>query len=157
MNGLKPPSPYQIIDTLEVAKRNFLFPSNKLDYLGTLIRNKGKIKTDFDLWVRCLAGDITALKSMQDYNKEDVLLLEEVYVFIRSFIHSHSNMAIYQEATEPSCPTCGSSDITECGHYTTTVNQYLAFRCNSCGAICRSRTSDIPVKMKSAILTPTAR
>ena len=78
MNGLKPPSPYQTIDTLEIAKKYFLFPSNKLDYLGILIHNKGKLKTDFDLWIRCLKGDAEALHYMVTYNKEDVQLLEEI-------------------------------------------------------------------------------
>ncbi len=90
MNNLQPPSPFQIIDTYEVAKRNFLFSSNKLDYLGTLIRNKGKIKTDFNLWRDCIAGDETALKSMLDYNKEDVLLLEEVFLFLRPELFSRA-------------------------------------------------------------------
>jgi len=157
MNGLKPPSPFQTIDTLEKTKRHFRFSSNRLDYLGMLIRNKGKIKTDLDLWKGCLEGDQESLDNMVAYNKEDVNLLEEVYVFIRPFIHSHFNTAIYQESTEPSCPTCGSVDITECGHYTTMVNRYLAFRCNSCGAICRSRVPDVPVDMKKAILRSTAR
>ena len=125
MNNLKPPSPFQVIDTYEVAKRNFLFPSNKLDYLGTLIRNKGKLKTDFELWKQCIEGDSQALKNMQEYNKEDVLLLEEVFLFIRPFIYSHPNMAIYQESAEPNCPTCGSSDIKECGHYS--CGRYQAY------------------------------
>lgn len=157
MNGLKPPSPFQTIDTLDVAKKNFLFSSNKLDYLGTLIHNKGKIKTDFELWTKCLDGDKQALQYMQDYNKQDVQLLEDVYVSLRPFIYSHPNTAIYQESTEPSCPSCGSTDITECGYYTTMVNQYLAFRCNSCGAICRSRTSEIPLEQRKVIMRPTAR
>ncbi len=157
LNRLAPTSPYQVIDTYEVARKNFLFPSNKLDYLGVLMRNKGKIKTDFDLWVRCLDGDREALSYMVDYNKEDVTLLEEAYLFVRPFIHNHPNMAIYQEAHEPSCPTCGSTNIQECGHYTTSVNRYLAFRCNDCGAICRSRATDVPIKCKSGIMRPTAR
>jgi len=157
MNGLNPPSPYQTIDTLDKSKKHFRFTSNRLDYLGMLIRNKGKIKTDLSLWRGCLNGDQTSLDNMVAYNKEDVALLEDVYVFIRPFIHSHPNMAIYQESKEPSCPTCGSVDITECGHYTTMVNRYLAFRCNSCGAICRSRMPDIDPDVKKAVMRSTAR
>jgi hypothetical protein len=157
MNGLKPPSPYQTIDTLEKSKKHFRFSSNRLDYLGMLIRNKGKIKTDIDLWKGCLEGNQESLDNMLKYNKEDVCLLEDVYMFIRPFIHSHPNMAIYQESKEPSCPTCGSVDITDCGHYTTMVNRYKAFRCNACGSICRERLPDTPLEMKKAILRSTAR
>lgn len=157
MNKLVPPSPFQVIDTYLVARKNFRFGSNKLDYIGQLIRNKGKIHTEYQLWLRCLAGDKKSLEDMLAYNKEDVMLLEEAYVFLRPYIKNHPNMAIYQEAHEPSCPTCGSTDINECGHYTTSVNQYLAFRCKNCGAICRSRKSDIPLKCKGGILRSIAR
>lgn len=157
MNGLTPPSPYQVIDTLQKARKHFRFASNRLDYLGQLIRNKGKIKTDIDLWRGCLNGDQESLTQMLTYNKEDITLLEETYVFLRPFINSHPNMSIYQESTNPSCPSCGSTDIKECGYYTTVANRYLAFRCNSCGAICRSRTNDLPDKVKDNLLRPTAR
>lgn len=157
LNKLAPPSPFRVIDTLKVAQQNFRFGSNKLDYIGQLILNDRKIKTEYQLWLRCLDGDEASLRYMLEYNKHDVLLLEEAYVFLRPYIKNHPNMAIYQEAIEPTCPTCGSVDIEECGHYSTSVNRYLAFRCKECGAICRSRKSDIPVKSKAAIMMPTAR
>jgi hypothetical protein len=157
LNKLVPPSPFQVIDTLKVAQKNFRFASNKLDYIGQLMLNDRKIHTEYQLWLRCLEGDAKSLEEMSIYNQKDVLLLEEAYVFLRPYIHCHPNMAIYQESHEPSCPNCGSTDIDECGYYTTSVNRYLAFRCKSCGAICRSRKTDVPLKCKSGILHPTAR
>lgn len=157
INKLAPPSPFRVIDTLKVAQQNFRFGSNKLDYIGQLLLNDKKIHTEYQLWLRCLAGDAKSLKEMLIYNQKDVLLLEEAYVFLRPYIKNHPNMAIYQESTVPSCPTCGSSNIQECGHYTTSVNRYLAFRCNDCGAICRSRATDIPVKCKPGIMMSTSR
>jgi len=157
MNKLAPPSPFRVIDTLKVAQQNFRFASNKLDYIGQLLLNDKKIHTEYQLWLRCLDGDATSLEEMLTYNKKDVLLLEEAYVFLRPYIKNHPNMGIYQESIEPTCPTCGSTDIDECGHYTTSVNRYLAFRCKSCGAICRSRALDTPLKCKAGIMMPTAR
>lgn len=157
INKLPPPSPYQVIDTLRVAQHHFRFASNKLDYIGQLLLNDKKIHTEYQLWLRCLDGDEPSLQEMLEYNKKDVLLLEEAYVFLRPYITNHPNLAIYQEALEPSCPTCGSVDIEECGHYTTSVNNYIAFRCKDCGAICRSRKTDIPLKCNSAILRAVAR
>jgi hypothetical protein len=157
LNKLAPPAPFRVIDTLKVAQQNFRFASNKLDYIGQLIRNKGKIHTEYQLWLRCLEGDAKSLNDMLVYNREDVLLLEEAYVFLRPYIKNHPNMAIYQESIEPTCPTCGSTNIDECGHYTTSVNRYLAFRCKDCGAICRSRSTDLPIKCKPGVLMPTAR
>ena len=157
LNKLAPPSPFQIIDTLKVAQKNFRFASNKLDYISQLMLNDRKLHTEYQLWLRCLEGDAKSLEEMLIYNRKDVLLLEEAYVFLRPYIKSHPNMAIYQESLEPSCPNCGSTNIDECGHYTTTVNRYIAFRCRDCGAICRSRKTDIPLKCKAGILAPTAR
>lgn len=157
INKLVPPSPSRVIDTLTVARQNFRFASNKLDYIGQLLLNDKKIHTEYQLWLRCLEGDKKSLQEMLTYNKKDVLLLEEAYVFLRPYIKSHPNMGIYQESLEPSCPTCGSANIDECGHYSTSVNRYLAFRCKDCGAICRSRKTDIPLKCKSGIMMPSAR
>lgn len=157
INKLAPPSPFRVIDTLKVAQQNFRFSSNKLDYIGELILNDRKLHTEYELWLRCLDGDPKSLEEMLIYNKKDVLLEEEAYVFLRPYIKSHPNMAIYQESIEPSCPTCGSANIEECGHYSTSVNRYLAFRCKDCGAICRSRKIDTPLKCQSSIMMPTAR
>jgi hypothetical protein len=157
LHGLPPTSPFQIIDTLEIARKNFRFASNRLDYIGQLIRNEGKIHTEYALWLRCLAGDAKSLNEMLVYNEEDVRLSEDAYVFLRPFMKSHPNMAIYAESTEPSCPTCGSSNIRDSGHYYTSVNRFLAFRCLDCGAICRSRSTDVTVKQKAGILSPAAR
>jgi hypothetical protein len=157
INKLAPPSPFRTIDTLKVAQQNFRFASNKLDYIGELLLHDRKLHTEYQLWLRCLEGDPKSLEDMLIYNRKDVLLLEEAYVFLRPYIKNHPNMAIYQEAVEPTCPTCGSVDIDECGHYATSVNRYLAFRCKDCGAICRSRKIDTPLKCKSGIMMPTAR
>lgn len=154
---LAPPSPFQTIDTLLIARKNFRLSSNKLDYIGQLMLNERKLHTEYSLWLRCLEGDPQALSDMLTYNKQDVLLLEDIYVLLRPWIKSHPNMGIFMEAHEPSCPNCGSTDIKECGYYTTSVNRFLAFRCNSCGAVCRSRKSDVPLKCKSGIMQSVAR
>ena len=154
---LAPPSPFQTIDTLLIARKNFRLSSNKLDYIGQLMLNERKLHTEYSLWLRCLEGDPQALSDMLTYNKQDVLLLEDIYVLLRPWVKNHPNMAIFMEAHEPSCPNCGSTDIKECGYYTTSVNRFLAFRCNSCGAVCRSRKSDVPLKCKSGIMQSVAR
>lgn len=154
---LAPPSPFQTIDTLLIARKNFQLSSNKLDYIGQLMLNERKLHTEYSLWLRCLEGDPQALSDMLTYNKQDVLLLEDIYVLLRPWVKNHPNMAIFMEAHEPSCPNCGSTDIKECGYYTTSVNRFLAFRCNSCGAVCRSRKSDVPLKCKSGILRSVSR
>ncbi len=156
MNGYLPPSPYQSIDTLKVAKRNFAFSSNRLDYLGQMMANKGKIETSFQLWTDCLKGDKKALKNMLKYNEEDVRLLEEVYVELRPWIKSHPNVGIYEVG--PVCPSCGSGDIRpNGGYYTTMVNQYESFRCDGCGALSRKLQSELTANDRKKLMRPLPR
>ena len=142
MNGFHPPSPYQSIDTLKVAKRSFSFSSNRLDYLGQIMTNKGKLETNFQLWKDCLQGDRDALERMLEYNEEDVRLLEEVYVELRPWIKSHPNVGIWEDGEV--CPTCGSDDIEPNGsYYTTMTNMYESHKCNSCGSHCRKMQGEL--------------
>jgi RNase P subunit RPR2 len=135
INKLAPPLPYVTIDTLTVAQKNFGFSSNRLDYLGKMIRDRGKIETNFDLWVRCKNGEQDALTEMVAYNKEDVVLLEEVYLELRPWIKSHVNLGLLMDAHKMCCPTCGSYNIELMDkYYTTPANQYQVVRCKDCGA-----------------------
>ena len=156
MNGYLPPSPYQSIDTLKVAKRNFAFSSNKLDYLGKIMTNKGKISTNFQLWTDCLAGDKQALHDMLEYNEEDVRLLEEVYVELRPWIKSHPNVGVYME--DEVCPACGSEDVhPNGGYYTTTANKYESYRCDDCGSLSRKLESELSIQGRRKLMRPMPR
>jgi len=56
LNGLEPPSPYEMIDTLLVARKEFGFTSNRLNFLGQILVRDEKIDTDFNLWRDCDNG-----------------------------------------------------------------------------------------------------
>ena len=144
---LPPPEPYQMIDTLHVAK-SFDFTSRKLDYLGGLLVGSKKIKTDFDLWRDCMGGDRTALKQMVTYCKQDVKLLEEVYLELRPWIKSHPNVGLYQESDGMYCSNCGSTELTKTTKpYRTDVNVYVTYRCK-CGALVRVRHTSKTAQLK---------
>ena len=141
-HNIKPPSPFQMIDTLRIARKNFMFSSNKLDYLCQMLGIGAKLDTGFDLWKGCLAGDKESLNKMYDYCGQDVAILEDLYLKLRPYIKSHPNISLYRENTENACSNCGSKDISYCSKpYYTPTGQYQTFRCNNCGAIIRSRYS----------------
>lgn len=133
--GMKPPSPYRVVDTLKVAKKIGLFTYNHLDYLGKVLGVGRKKDTDFQLWIDCVAGDQKALDTMLAYNAQDVLLLEEVYLKFRGWTTSHPNMNMYQ--SEQGCSHCGSMNIKLNGYYTTQTRKYKSFRCEDCGGFSR--------------------
>ena len=157
LNGLKPNSPYQIIDTKELAKREFDFTHNKLDYIAQIFGMKRKKPTDFQLWVDCMKGDKKALDYMLKYNEEDVLILEEVYLGLRGWMKSHPNLGLYTLDEESMCPTCGDKKLKWIGEYYTQLNRYDSYQCGSCGSINKSKQSNLTTNKKKYLLKSNAR
>jgi len=159
INGLNPPLPYQQIDTLKHIRRQFGFTSNKLDYVNKLLNLERKKETNFDLWERCMKGNANALSEMEDYNVQDVRILEETYLIIRAWIKPHPNMVLFiLDEKEHRCPNCGSNELTEQGKmYYTTANAYELMRCDNCGASSRKRLGDIKIKQKRHLLISSAK
>ena len=155
--GLPPPSPYQQIDTLKTLKKNFAFSSNKLDYVNHVLGLPEKIPTSFELWRKCIQGDEESLEQMENYNKNDVTILEETFLILRPWVKNGINLGVYMESKESCCPSCGSFNLEEKGYYHTSMNRYISFHCNDCGAYSRSRISDITKEEKKVLLSPTAR
>lgn len=141
INGLTPPKPYIVVDTLELAKKSFGFSSNKLDALAGYFNIEHKLDTDFDLWRRCMEGNQEALDYMTSYNKKDVIILEEVFIRLRPWVRGLPNLANIME--ENICPLCGAEnyELLEGQYYYTSVGKYQLYRCKSCGGIFRRRLS----------------
>lgn len=79
-NGMVPPSPTKDLDLMTVTKANFLFPSNKLDYVAQKLGVGAKVKhSGFKLWLRCMDGDNKAWAEMKKYQLQDVNLLVDLY------------------------------------------------------------------------------
>jgi hypothetical protein len=157
-HGLEPPMSYQSIDTLAVAKRHFKFTSNRLDYLGDFLGVGRKIPTDWTLWEKCYFGDIEALEHMYEYNEQDVLLLEDVYIKLRPYIKSHPNLGVFSDEIVSQCPNCGSTKLNWGGTpYTTGVGRYTSFRCLDCGAVGHSRISELDKYKRKELVTSCAR
>lgn len=153
-NGITPPMPYQVIDTLIHARRRFNITSNKLNYIGKFLGLGEKLDTGgFELWRRCMEGDATALTEMETYNIQDVRLLEDVYLALLPYIKPHPNVSLFIAEDVHACPSCGSQDLKWEGMYSTYANRYQAFRCGGCGSIGRSRTAE-PKGKNITIATP---
>ena len=153
------PSPYQVIDTLKHVKKRINLTSNKLDYIARYLGIEGKLVTPSGMWRKVMENDYSMLLEMDRYCQQDVVCLEEVYLKLRPYIQPHPNVGLHIVDNVHSCPSCGSHDLDwDSGKvYTTNVNQYHAFRCNSCGSLGRSRTPVLKAKDKSNLTVPNAR
>lgn len=144
--GLSPPAPYKTVDTVKVARYEFNFPSNSLEYLGTVLGLKNKKDghkkfPGFELWLGVLANNPEAWEEMKEYNIQDILVLEELYLKMRPYMRRHPNVGVYEDKNEPSCPKCNSTDIQYRGYAHTNVGRYRRFQCTNCGGWGRHRTS----------------
>jgi len=155
INGFPPPSMYKVIDTYQVAKGVFLFPSYRLDYIAKELGFKGKLAHEGQgMWRKCLNGDPEALKNMMLYNDQDVYTLEDVYLLFRPWIKNHPNIGLYMETETPVCSACGSDRLHEDGVYRTSVNTFKAFRCDDCGSPHnRQRTGAVPKEIRKKLLS----
>lgn len=137
INNYNPPAYFKTIDTLQVVRQNFALSSNKLDFVNKTLGIHQKTDTDYDLWVKCDAGDEVAIAKMLKYNKNDVQILEELYVRLRPWMGNHPSMRSYVDKDTNICE-CGSTDLEYLGKpYRTNINKYQAWRC-SCGKLGRS-------------------
>ncbi len=132
-NELLPPSPYKSVDTLKLARKHFRFPSNKLDDLGQYLGIGRKLPTKGkDTWLGCMEGDDKAWKIMKKYNAQDVVLLEKVYLRLRSWATTHPNLDSYKK--NGSCPVCQSDKIQRRGWNVTKTGRRERIHCQDCGA-----------------------
>lgn len=153
INGLPPTTPYKQIDTMEVAKKQFGFSSNKLDNLAILFGFDRKLETGFELWKECMEGKEESLAYMEEYNRYDVILLEKVYLKLRPYIKNHPNLGVYTMCEENQCGHCASKDLTFTGYTYTNTGKYSLYKCNECGAISRTRITSLSKNKRNNLLT----
>jgi len=140
-HGMSPPSPYKVIDTLDIAKRNFNFTSNKLDYIAQNLGVGAKMEHEgFKLWEKCMWGDEEAWKIMLDYNIQDIKILESVYLQLRMFDSRHPSVSIYNPDENEACTKCGSKNITYIKDTYTNTRVYKLYKCGDCNGWSRGRT-----------------
>lgn len=141
LHNIEPPSFYKQLDTLKVAKKEFNFSSNKLDYLAKFLGVEMKNGVDFKLWKRCREGNQKALTELEEYNIQDVKVLEEVYLKLRPYIKGHPNLDLYIDSEESVCPSCGTETLyPEEGKFSyTQAVRYQMYRCSECNSISRAK------------------
>lgn len=132
MHDMYPPKPYKQVDMLLQSRRNFRFQSNKLDYvcqqlgIGEKTEHKG-----FQLWVDCMANDPKAWGKMEEYNKNDVVLLEKLHDRMLPWIKNYPNRNTYSK--KDGCSHCGGVHVQSRGTAVIRECRYKQYQCMDCG------------------------
>lgn len=145
VHGLDPLGNVRSIDTLKKARQAFKFASNRLDELAQVLGLEVKNDTTFDLWRRCMAGDVPALKEMDAYCRQDVVVLQQVFEALKPHVKGLPRLVDAGQYGQRVCPSCGSSELVADGVHRTNASTFRRFRCEGCGRHCRSfRQADEP-------------
>jgi len=130
IHGLSPLPPIPSIDTLKVVRSQFLLNANNLGYLGQLLNLGKKQPNTPGLWLRVLQGDAKAIREMVSYNKQDVALLEKVFLKLQPYVPNHMSRHLFGDI---GCPRCGSLHITSQGKRYAISRTYQRYQCQDCG------------------------
>lgn len=142
--GLPPPSPYKVVDTLQIAKSKFNLPFNSLAYLAEFLGVQQKIDTGgLDLWIKCDQGDPEALRKMDEYCRGDIETLRDVYYRLIGWDNNGVDMSVYSDHGAV-CTNCGSDDVKSIeGKFAYTAKRkYSLYKCEECGANLRGNKTE---------------
>ena len=150
--GLTPPKPFKQIDLLRVARRQFKFASNKLDWVSQQLGVGAKVKHEgFDLWTKCEQGDEAAWKRMRLYNEGDIKVTEGVLLKLLPWIPMSAHIGQYL-GQDWCCPNCGSAELERDGVAYANTQSYKLYQCQECGAWARGT-----VKLSDTLKTRSVR
>lgn len=154
-HGIQPHSPVKHICTLKALKKAFTLPSNSLQAACQYFGLEGKLdNVGMELWKQCKNGNRSALEDMEEYNRQDVVALTDLYYKILPFIHNHPNVSLYFNNDTHRCPRCSSKDVMKTDKYSYTgVSKFEVYQCNSCSSHIRGRVNVKSKEERSNILT----
>jgi DNA polymerase elongation subunit (family B) len=147
-HGLPALPPTISIDTYKVAKARFKFNSNRLDYISKFLGFTGKMNTPSGLWLDVLKGSRKAIAKMVAYNKQDVVILEQVFKKLTPYIPNYLNRELFGGV---GCPRCGSSKVQSRGFHRAISRVYRRWQCQTCTGWFKSTKAE-PGTVKFRIL-----
>ncbi len=151
LNGLPKPSSYRQIDTMTIAKEQFGFTSNRLEYLSKSlcpghVKSKHSKYPGHEMWVACMSGDVEAWKEMESYNKDDVLATEQLYNVLSSWDNKLPNYDVYVD------DVLDMSEWEEDGYHYNNLGKYKRYRNKVTGVQRRSRVNELSKEKRDSLL-----
>jgi predicted RNA-binding Zn-ribbon protein involved in translation (DUF1610 family) len=104
--------------------------------LGNKLKHQGH-----ELWLHCMNPKSEEYNSswdiMEEYNIQDVILLESLYDRLVGWVPGHPNHSA--QTGDHVCPNCGSRHLQRRGTHITQALSYQRYQCKDCGKWSRSR------------------
>jgi len=157
-HNAQPYSKPKDIDTLKIVKTVFGFDSNKLEHITAMFcvkykKSKHKKYPGFSLWAACMQKDMEAFKEMEEYNKMDVLSLEELYVDHLMPWDESINFAAWSDEYKFRC-NCGNDElaIIKGDFHVTKKSKFQKYKCTNCGKIHRSSKNEFSKERREGLL-----
>ena len=149
--GFGPPRPYKQIDLKIEAAKRFKFTSNKLQHISETVGLGGKeSNSGWQTWIQCMLGVEAAWEEMETYNRQDVVLLEELHQILLPWLSNQPNAFLYG-ADDGCCPKC-EGDITVAGYYRTKMSVFQQWQCDACGSLFRESKRLVGASLQDSVL-----
>ena len=130
------------VDTCLVSRTKLFLASNRLNDLAKFLGVEEKMENGgWDLWVKVLARQKTAMQTMAQYCKQDVEVLEQCFLRIRGLCDELPNFNLFS-GDSMCCPKCGGHRIKKHGWKYNRTQKYQRYICMPCGATFRSNAKD---------------
>lgn len=151
LNGFPKPSTYRQIDTMIIAKEQFGFTSNKLEYMTDKLcpehkKSKHKEFPGHELWAECLKGNPLAWAEMKSYNIDDIHGTEALYNVLSSWDSKLPNFDVYVD------DVLDMSEWVDDGYVHTNLAKYKRYRNVNTGQQRRSRVNELSKEKRTQLL-----
>lgn len=132
-HGIDWPSPYKVIDTCAIARRDLGDESMTLDALCSRFGIPTKTgKYDTAVAAAACAGDVKAQQEIDSYCKGDVDASTGLYFVTLPLAHGHPHVSPVRGTDRTLCPRCGSDNVHRYGTWSPGTQNFTAYRCDAC-------------------------
>lgn len=131
--NLDPLPDFTKYDTLKMLRRTFALSSNALWYVAKFFNlenaksEHGKFPGDM-LWDECMKGNIEAWVECELYNKQDVMVTQELFKYLVKYDSRINYSSFFQKAT---C-SCGGKEFFKDGYRFLKQGRFQKYRCRDC-------------------------
>lgn len=142
--GMAPLPKIPHIDTCSLSKRNLYLLKNRLNHIAQSLSTETKMENGgWQLWERLSLSKWEGTKkqieedkkTMSDYCKQDVNVLEKIFNYLIPFATNVPNYNLFTGDEVQSCPACGSLKMYKHSKKVKKTGTYQRYQCQQCGTV----------------------